>query len=99
MEEIIAKDDFDNNDELKGEMTRHQMKFKDTNYTSNRIVTDLNWSPSIDNLVLASYSENPLGNIDDPVGVALLWSLTLKSRPEFHLFANSPITSTCFNPY
>lgn len=99
MEDILDQDDINNNDDLKGDLLRHQIKFKDDNYTANRIVTDLSWASFDEKLILASYSENPLGNIDDPIGVALCWSPTLRSKPEYYCFANSPITSTCFQPY
>jgi hypothetical protein len=36
----------------------HGISFNDHNYTLNRVVTDLDWSPQISELILASYSEN-----------------------------------------
>lgn len=99
MEDILDQDDLNNNEDLKGDYLRHQIKFKDDNYTANRIVTDLSVASYDEKLILASYSENPMGNIDDPIGVALCWSPTLKSKPEYYCFANSPITSICFHPY
>jgi len=59
MEELIDQDDLNMNDDLKGDSLRHMIKFKDDNYTANRIVTSLNWSSNIDNLLLASYGINP----------------------------------------
>ena len=34
----------------------HGVTFFDHNYTVNRVVTDLDWSPQISDLLLASYS-------------------------------------------
>ncbi len=59
----------------------------------------MEWSPKIPDLLLASYSQNEEGNINDPVGVVLLWSLSLKSRPEYHLYCQSPVTSATFDPF
>ena len=40
----------------------------------------------LDDLFLASYGQNDEGNINDPLGLVLLWSLSLKTRPEFYCF-------------
>lgn len=40
----------------------------------------------LDDLFLASYGHNEEGNINDPLGLVLLWSLSLKARPEFYCF-------------
>ncbi|CAD8067036.1 unnamed protein product [Paramecium sonneborni] len=75
------------------------LSFSDKVYTENRVVTSIQWSPTLPNTFLAAYSQNEEGSITDQVGVVLLWSLQLKSRPEFYCFANSPITSACFHPF
>ena len=40
----------------------------------------------IPDLLLASYSQNSEGNPNDPQGVVLLWSMSLKTRPEFYCY-------------
>ncbi|CAD8153116.1 unnamed protein product [Paramecium octaurelia] len=75
------------------------LSFSDKLYTDNRVVTSIQWSPNLPNTFLAAYSQNEEGSITDQVGVVLLWSLQLKSRPEFYCFASSPITSACFHPF
>lgn len=77
----------------------HGLTFSDHNYSVNRVVTDLDWSPQISDLLLASYSENSQKNIKDHAGVALLWNPALKNRPEFYCFAQSSITSAKFFPF
>ncbi|CAK75520.1 unnamed protein product (macronuclear) [Paramecium tetraurelia] len=74
------------------------LSFSDKLYTENRVVTSIQWSPNLPYSFLASYSQNEEGSITDQVGVVLLWSLQLKSRPEFYCFASSPVTSACFIP-
>lgn len=65
----------------------------------NRMITDLAWSPHIPDLLLASYSQNEEGTINDPVSLIMLWSLSLKTRPEYTLVSPSFITSACFDPF
>lgn len=65
----------------------------------NRVVTDIDWSHQIPELFLTSYSQNDEGSIKDHVGVILLWSLSLKSRPEFYCFCQSQVTSAKFFPF
>ena len=59
----------------------HSMHFYDKNYSMNRVVTDMDWSPQLNELFLTSYSQNEEGSIKDHVGVILTWSLALRSRP------------------
>ena len=53
----------------------------DPNFTANRVITDLDWSTQISELFLASYSQNEQGSIKDHVGVVLVWTPNLKTRP------------------
>lgn len=36
----------------------HSVSFNDSNYTSNRAITDMDWSPQINELFLTSLSQN-----------------------------------------
>ncbi|KAM3143896.1 hypothetical protein pb186bvf_003947 [Paramecium bursaria] len=81
------------------DLITHQMNLSYPQYTQNRVVTSLSWSPNLPGTVLASYSQNEEGSISDQVGVALIWSLQLKSRPEFYCFSSSPITQAVFHPF
>jgi dynein intermediate chain len=99
MLELLLQDDMKTGNDFSKDILNPTVKFFDANYTKNRVVTSVDWSPQIPELVLASYSQNEEGNIKDHVGVLLLWSLSLRTRPEFHCFCQSQITSACFYPY
>jgi len=73
--------------------------FYDKQLTSNRVVTSIDWSPNFSELFLASYSQSFEGNVNDPQGVLLVWSLSLRSRPEFTCSSQSQITAAKFNQY
>lgn len=73
--------------------------YSDPNFTTNRVVTDLDWSTQIPDLFLTSYSQNEHGNIKDHVGVVLVWTPNLRTRPEFYCFCQSAVTSAKFFPY
>ena len=77
----------------------HTVTFTDSNYTTNRVITDLDWSPQINELFLASYSQNEEGSIKDHVGLILLWNPALKNRAEFYCFGQSAVTSAKFYPF
>ncbi|EAR83965.3 cytoplasmic dynein intermediate chain (macronuclear) [Tetrahymena thermophila SB210] len=78
---------------------QHSVKLTDQQYGTNRVVTGIEWSPHRNDLVLASYSQNEQGNINDPVGLVALWSLSLKTRPEFYCFSQSQVTCVKYNPF
>ena len=50
------------------------------------ILFGINFFKKNDELFLAAYNEDEYGNINDPIGEVLLWSLSLKTRPEFNCF-------------
>jgi len=73
--------------------------FYDQQLTSNRVVTSIDWSPIVPELFLSSYSQSFEGNPNEPQGVLLLWSLSLRSRPEFTCYCQSQITVAKFNQH
>ena len=75
------------------------MTFSDPNLTANRVITDLDWNSQLNELFLASYSQNEEGSIKDHVGVVLLWNPALKNRAEFCCFCQSAVTSAKFYPF
>ncbi|KRX01996.1 WD40-repeat-containing domain [Pseudocohnilembus persalinus] len=93
-EEMIDDEQIDKNDPL-----HLETKFYDQQFCENRVITNLQWSPNFTDVFLASYSQNEEGTINDPVGVVLVWSAGLKSRPEFHCICQSQITQASFYPY
>ncbi|EGR27431.1 hypothetical protein IMG5_196130 [Ichthyophthirius multifiliis] len=98
LEDIIGQQVHNEQNVTKSYLT-HYLKLKDTQYSQNRVITSLEWSPNRNDLLLASYSQNEQGNINDPVGLVALWSLGLKSRPEFYCFCQSQVTVAKFYPY
>eukprot|EP01015_Nassula_variabilis_P035998 TRINITY_DN917_c0_g1_i9.p1 TRINITY_DN917_c0_g1~~TRINITY_DN917_c0_g1_i9.p1 ORF type:complete len:588 (-),score=106.49 TRINITY_DN917_c0_g1_i9:44-1807(-) len=93
------EDDQDSDADDQSDLVYPIIKFFDKNNSTNRVITDLKWSNRIHELLLAAYSQKEEGNINDPVGVVLLWSLSLKSRPEYHLYCQSPVVSANFDPF
>jgi len=80
----------------------HQIKKKCEFYDKNfaeRVVCALEWSPEYEELLLASYQKVHTDYVQENTGVVLLWSLSLKTRPEFSLFAQSTVTSCSFNSF
>jgi len=73
--------------------------FYDQQLASNRVVTSIDWSPIVPELFLSSYSQSFEGNPNEPQGVLLLWSLSLRSRPEFTCYCQSQITVAKFNQH
>lgn len=80
MIEMLLKEGLKTRDRSGQDILAHTVTFTDHNYTANRVITDLDWSPQINELFLASYSQNEEGSIKDHVGVILLWNPSLKNR-------------------
>mgnify|MGYP000414926861 CR=1 FL=1 len=82
--------------------TQHLIEHTHTLYNEKicqeKCVSALQWSPLYKELLLASYIDHK-AITNDVKGEVLLWSLTLKNRPEFQLTCNSPVTSATFNKF
>jgi len=68
-------------------------------WTSDRTVTDMDWSPEFAELMLGSYNKKKQSLITDPYGVCCIWNLHLQGRPEFVFQTQSDITSACFSKF
>lgn len=66
-------------------------------YSGNFCVGSLEWSDLYKDLLMASYI--PHSNLGESPGTICLWSLALRSRPEFVLSSHSPATSVTFNRF
>ncbi|XP_073829586.1 cytoplasmic dynein 1 intermediate chain-like isoform X2 [Musca autumnalis] len=68
----------------------------DNHMSTNRCITDVDWSPFFTDLIVASYHSN----VDEPLapeGVALVWNTTFdKSSPESIMHCSSAIMSIRF---
>ena len=80
MIEMLLNEGLKNRERTGQDIFAHSLTFSDPNYTSNRVVTSIDWSPQISELFLASYSQNEEGSIKDHVGLVLLWNPALKTR-------------------
>lgn len=80
MIEMLLNEGLKNREKRAHDIFSHSLTFSDPNYTFNRVVTSIDWSPQINELFLASYSQNEEGSIKDHVGLVLLWNPTLKTR-------------------
>jgi dynein intermediate chain len=99
LEELLQEDGL--LDIRKEEKLCHMAKFYDSHFSAGRVVTAVDWSPHLDsgNTVLAAYSKKFDCTIKDEVGVVLVWSLSMKSRPEFFRFSQSEVTAAKFYPF
>eukprot|EP00742_Colponemidia_sp_Colp-10_P005038 GILJ01005383.1.p1 GENE.GILJ01005383.1~~GILJ01005383.1.p1 ORF type:complete len:644 (-),score=93.54 GILJ01005383.1:168-2021(-) len=68
-------------------------------WCKGRAVTDVAWSPKHPELLLASYSAKDDAAVTDPDGLVLLWSLSMRQRPEFVFTCQSAVTAACFHKY
>ncbi|KAG4088674.1 WD40 repeat-like protein [Neocallimastix lanati (nom. inval.)] len=68
-------------------------------WTKDRTVTDIDWSPEFSELMLGSYNKKKQSLITDPYGVCCIWNLHLQGRPEFIFQTQSDITSACFSKF
>lgn len=64
-----------------------------------RAVNSIDWSPTVNELLLVSYSKCRDYRPDEPDGLVNLFSLNLKSRPEITLTCQNEVTKALFNPH
>ncbi|ETI26551.1 hypothetical protein G647_03329 [Cladophialophora carrionii CBS 160.54] len=67
-------------------------------YTRRRIVSDIQFSPHFNELLLSSYTKNPSAP-HEPAGLVLLWNSHAPSRPEYTFTASSDVLSARFSPF
>lgn len=58
MIEMLLTEGLKNRDRSGHDILCQSLTFADPNYTTNRVVTSIDWSPQISELFLASYSQN-----------------------------------------
>ncbi|CAG8509792.1 3071_t:CDS:10 [Funneliformis caledonium] len=92
----IIKDN--ENDDQSGSRVKNLHSFFDERWTKNRSVTDVNWSHKNPELCVASYNKNPFA-LNEPDGVALVWSLQLLDRPEYIFHSQSDVLTTMFSEF
>ena len=64
-----------------------------------RTVSSIDWSPKVNELLLASYSKCHEWKVDQPDGMIDIFSLNLRQDPEFTLNCQYEVTKALFNPF
>ncbi|KAJ1930004.1 hypothetical protein IWQ60_000668 [Tieghemiomyces parasiticus] len=72
--------------------------FADERRTKNRSVTDVAWSKKFPELLASSYNRNPLA-VNEPDGLACVWNVHLKDRPEFVFHSQSDLLRVAFSDF
>ncbi|OMJ84798.1 hypothetical protein SteCoe_14054 [Stentor coeruleus] len=75
------------------------MTLYSSEYSYDKCVSSLQWSPRFNELLLTSYLSVSRSMSSELRGLICLWSLTLKNRPEYVLRCQSSVTSTTFNKF
>jgi dynein intermediate chain len=97
----LDDDDDDNSysrNNKKSHSVRESLQLFSDRYTRRRIVSDIQFSPHFNELLLSSYTKNPSAP-HDPAGLVLLWNTHAPSRPEYTFTASSDVLSARFSPF
>ncbi|KAK9495658.1 WD40-repeat-containing domain protein [Lipomyces doorenjongii] len=73
-------------------------QFLSDRWSTNRVVTAIDWSQKYSELFLAAYSKNSQ-SIRDPLGIVQVWNTHLRDRPEYVFHSQSDILSCKFSPF
>lgn len=82
----------------KSHSIRESFQLFSDRYTRRRIVSDIQFSPHFNELLLSSYTKNPSAP-HEPAGLVLLWNSHAPSRPEYTFTASSDVLSARFSPF
>ncbi|KIX01377.1 uncharacterized protein Z518_09102 [Rhinocladiella mackenziei CBS 650.93] len=82
----------------KSHSLRESLQLFSDRYTRRRIVSDIQFSPHFNELLLSSYTKNPSAP-HEPAGLVLLWNSHAPSRPEYTFMASSDVLSARFSPF
>ncbi|KIW21303.1 hypothetical protein PV08_01883 [Exophiala spinifera] len=82
----------------KSHSVRESFQLFSDRYTRRRIVSDIQFSPHFNELLLSSYTKNPSAP-HEPAGLVLLWNSHAPSRPEYTFTASSDVLSARFSPF
>ncbi|KAJ9497251.1 hypothetical protein H2202_007408 [Exophiala xenobiotica] len=82
----------------KSHSVRESFQLFSDRYTRRRIVSDIQFSPHFNELLLTSYTKNPSAP-HEPAGLVLLWNSHAPSRPEYTFTASSDVLSARFSPF
>ncbi|KAK4944457.1 hypothetical protein LTR10_016131 [Elasticomyces elasticus] len=82
----------------KSHSVRESFQLFSDRHTRKRIVSDIQFSPHFNELLLSSYTKNPSAP-HEPAGLVLLWNSHAPSRPEYTFTASSDVLSARFSPF
>ncbi len=67
-------------------------------YSRRRMISDIQFSPHFNELLLTAYTKNPSAPNESP-GQVLLWNVHAPSRPEYVFTSGSDVLSARFSPF
>lgn len=98
-------DDDDDDDDApfsrvskKAHSIRESLQLFSDRHSRRRMISDIQFSPHFNELLLTSYTKNPSAPNESP-GQVLLWNVHASSRPEYVFACGSDVLSARFSPF
>ncbi|RMZ78519.1 hypothetical protein DV737_g3793, partial [Chaetothyriales sp. CBS 132003] len=82
----------------KAHSLRESLQLFSDKHSRRRMVSDIQFSPHFNELLLTSYTKNPSAPNESP-GQVLLWNVHAPSRPEYVFSSGSDVLSAQFSPF
>jgi dynein intermediate chain, cytosolic len=82
----------------KSQSLRETLQLFSDRHSRRRMISDIQFSPHFNELLLTSYTKNPSAPNESP-GQVLLWNVHAPSRPEHVFTSGSDILSARFSPF
>lgn len=82
----------------KSHSLRQTLQLYSERHNRKRMVSDIQFSPHFNELLLTSYTKNPSAP-NEPAGLVLLWNTHAPSRPEYTFNAGTDVLSARFSPF
>lgn len=82
----------------KAHSLRETLQLFSDRHSRRRMISDIQFSPHFNELLLTSYTKNPSAPNDAP-GQVLLWNVHAPSRPEYVFASGSDVLSARFSPF
>ena len=94
----------EDDDEMYGRSSKKAHALKETlqlfsdRHSRRRMISDIQYSPHFNELMLTAYTKNPSAPNESP-GQVLLWNVHAPSRPEYVFACGSDVLSARFSPF
>lgn len=82
----------------KAHSLRESLQLFSDKHSRRRMISDIQFSPHFQELLLTSYTKNPSAPNESP-GQVLLWNVHAPSRPEYVFACGSDVLSARFSPF